>query len=534
MPTDTFTVTPTATATDTFTPVPTDTFTVTPTPTATDTFTPVPTDTFTVTPTATATDTFTPVPTDTFTVTPTPTATDTFTPVPTDTFTVTPTPTATDTFTPVPTDTFTVTPTPSHTPTGTITPVPTDTPTTTPTKTPTATNTSTATATPTNTPTRTNTATATATPTKTPTGTNTATPTKTPTNAPTGTPTRTFTRTPTLTPTPTFTRTPTLTPTPTFTPTPTRTPTNTKTPTPAPCNVCNLQVQQVTITCNANGTVHWTAQVLNTGTCVVNNGWHADLQVKPHSGNFQVVQTQNGTTAFPPGQVTTLSGDFCYAFPSGTKSIRAAFSLDSNLNSCQPSGLSASQNPCAVQPTCTLAFTDLAPDDAFYDAIMHLSDAGIVRGYDDRSFRAADFTTRAQFAKVAVLAFGLPPVAADDGTPHFSDVAADSTFYPYIEAAYRHGLVNGYPDGTFRPEANLTRGQLVKVLVGALGLPAATPKTPTFSDVPADHPFYAAIETAYAAGLVGGYADGTFHPDSDTTRGQMTKIVNLAAYPPQP
>jgi 5'-nucleotidase / UDP-sugar diphosphatase len=55
--------------------------------------------------------------------------------------------------------------------------------------------------------------------------------------------------------------------------------------------------------------------------------------------------------------------------------------------------------------------------------------------------------------------------------------------------------------------------------------------TPTFSDVPLGSTFYNYIETAYANGIISGYADGTFKPYNDATRGQVTKIVDLATHP---
>jgi len=51
--------------------------------------------------------------------------------------------------------------------------------------------------------------------------------------------------------------------------------------------------------------------------------------------------------------------------------------------------------------------------------------------------------------------------------PHFSDVPQDSVYYAEVETAYRKGLVNGYEDGTFRPEQPITRGALVKMVVQA-------------------------------------------------------------------
>jgi hypothetical protein len=80
----------------------------------------------------------------------------------------------------------------------------------------------------------------------------------------------------------------------------------------------------------------------------------------------------------------------------------------------------------------------------------------------------------------------------------------------------------------FRPYANVTRGQLSKIAVSAAGWPLQTPPAPTFSDVAPGAAFYAFVETAVCHGMVSGYADGTFRPNASATRGQISKIVYLA------
>ena len=236
-PTDTPTWTATATPTDT--PTATPTWTATATETATPSYTDTPTSTDTQTDTPTLTDTPTWTGTDTETATPTYTDTPTWTPTCTDTPTGTSTDTETDTptYTDTPTWTHTVTDTPTWTDTDTPTWTPTASPTCTdtPTSTDTETGTPTSTATPTDTDTPTDTETATPTDTLTPmifTWTDTPTYTDTPTSSPTDTPTSTDTETDT--PTWTATYTPTASPTSTWTPTATETVTPTATPTQTP------------------------------------------------------------------------------------------------------------------------------------------------------------------------------------------------------------------------------------------------------------------------------------------------------------
>jgi hypothetical protein len=172
---------------------------------------------------------------------------------------------------------------------------------------------------------------------------------------------------------------------------------------------------------------------------------------------------------------------------------------------------------------CPMTFTDVQTGDYFYVSVRYLYCAGIISGYGDNTFRPFNNTTRGQLAKIVVLAFGIPIYTPP--TPTFTDVPMTDPFYQYIETAAHEGIVSGYSDGTFRPFNNVTRGQLCKIVVIAAGWPLVNPSIPTFSDVPLENAFYSYIETAYDHGIISGYADGTFRPGNNATRGQISKIV---------
>jgi hypothetical protein len=93
---------------------------------------------------------------------------------------------------------------------------------------------------------------------------------------------------------------------------------------------------------------------------------------------------------------------------------------------------------------------------------------------------------------------------------------------------YCRGALSGYADNTFRPYNNTTRGQLSKIVVLAEAWPINTAGGPHFADVPDTNPFYSYIETAYNHGVTSGYADGSFRWGNNVTRGQLSKIVVLA------
>src|SRR5262249_2049157 len=175
---------------------------------------------------------------------------------------------------------------------------------------------------------------------------------------------------------------------------------------------------------------------------------------------------------------------------------------------------------------CTITFSDVHPSDYFYTAVMYLACHGVVSGYSDGTFRPYNYATRGQTSKIVVLAVGLP--ANCPRTGHSSAVPPTNPFFCYIATGSNAGILCGYGDGTFRPYNDVTRGQLCKIVVIAMGWPDDCPTPGHFSDVPPGSPFYCYIETAYNHGVINGYADGTFRPGNDATRGQIAVMIYQA------
>jgi len=187
-----------------------------------------------------------------------------------------------------------------------------------------------------------------------------------------------------------------------------------------------------------------------------------------------------------------------------------------------------------VPPPSGRSFNDVQRDSVFFDAVSGLASAGAVSGYADGTFRPTNTTTRAQFAKVVTMAFGIASAPQSEfSSGHFRDVPGDSPFFGYIEAAYSLGLLSGYSDGTFRPGESITRGQVAKVVtlaaVDTMDWQLVNPASATFTDVAVGSTYYTYVETALANGALSGYSDGTFHPADTATRGQIAKIVNAAS-----
>ena len=111
----------------------------------------------------------------------------------------------------------------------------------------------------------------------------------------------------------------------------------------------------------------------------------------------------------------------------------------------------------------------------------------------------------------------------------FIDVDPDSWYYGAVEYAYENGLMNGVAADQFAPQTTLTRAMMAAVLANLENGSANT--SGSFSDV-ADGAWYAdAVNWAAENGIVNGYEDGTFRPDAPLTREQMAAFLyNYAAY----
>ncbi len=109
-----------------------------------------------------------------------------------------------------------------------------------------------------------------------------------------------------------------------------------------------------------------------------------------------------------------------------------------------------------------------------------------------------------------------------DGLP-FTDVAG-TTHEQAILAIVQAEITTGFPDGTYRPGGDVTRGQMAAFLTRALNLP---PGTTTFPDTKGTT-HEAAIAAVADAGIAGGFPDGTYRPGADVTRGQMATFLARA------
>jgi parallel beta-helix repeat protein len=138
--------------------------------------------------------------------------------------------------------------------------------------------------------------------------------------------------------------------------------------------------------------------------------------------------------------------------------------------------------------------------------IQGLVTRGLIRGFPDGTFKPEASITRAEYAAIIAKTFDLPRQTGV-GTGVFVDVAADFWASGAISQAASMGFVSGFPDKTFRPQQNLTRVQALVSMVSGLGLSGGNPNVLQFYGDRAQIPSYAteAIATATQQRLVVNY-----------------------------
>ena len=130
------------------------------------------------------------------------------------------------------------------------------------------------------------------------------------------------------------------------------------------------------------------------------------------------------------------------------------------------------------------------------------------------------------FFSILVLFSLFPPIAGAS----FSDVSATHEHYAAIQWMEARGVVQGYPDGTFRPDQTVTRVESLKIILSATGVDLTTvlpPEVNPYSDVSEQDWFYSNVLKATTLQWVKGYENGEFHPSQTINWAEALKIISI-------
>lgn len=187
---------------------------------------------------------------------------------------------------------------------------------------------------------------------------------------------------------------------------------------------------------------------------------------------------EHWVTAETPMEVETIFGAAGRLVAAGAGAERAILSL----------------SPCG-------RFIDLPGTAPSCGPVTELEASQVIAGYPDGSFRPDAPVSRAEMAKLLTLVLGWPPLPA--APPAFADSAQHwAAGQGYIQAAESAGAITGYPDGTFRPDGQVTRAELLQMAARAAGLTEGAQSAAYADLLPADW-FAGPVNGAVQAGLIG-------------------------------
>jgi hypothetical protein len=189
----------------------------------------------------------------------------------------------------------------------------------------------------------------------------------------------------------------------------------------------------------------------------------------------------------------------------------------------------SSQELSTKQPSAGNEDSDNIPTDVSdhwsKEYIVKLISKGFVSGYQDGTIRPDNDITRAEITKLIAKMLYLEP--SETSTKSFADSSKFQDWAKgYIQAVSENGIIMGYNDNTFRPNNKLTRKEMVVIILRTLGYKDLKQMPLDFKDS-SSIPDWAAgyVAKAVELDIVKGYQDGSFKPDRNITRAEAFTII---------
>lgn len=277
---------------------------------------------------------------------------------------------------------------------------------------------------------------------------------------------------------------------------------------------------------NANTTLyaHWTAipsgsssymiDVIESthGTVTASPKWASSgrivtLTVTPDEGYELAALTVTDRNGNDVALTNNGDGTYTFKMPASKVTVKATFIKD-------------------IVP---LPFIDVHPGDWFYDPVCYVYSQGLMTGTSATTFEPNTSLSRAMLVAVLHRLEGSPQASGSD----FTDVADGDWYAQAVNWAASVGVVNGMGDGTFQPNAAITREQMAAILrnyAAYKGLDvSASGSLSTFTDAASVSDWAKeSVEWAVGSGLLGGYEDSTLRPQGTTTRAEVASVLQRA------
>lgn len=263
--------------------------------------------------------------------------------------------------------------------------------------------------------------------------------------------------------------------------------------------------------------------------------------VDTSNGNAWVAADKDITVYWPLPAGTGWSTNFTLLHFEGLHREMGVDVIESGINSCDVTPVTVENTGTHVKFTVSTAgfspfilvwdeyntpITPIPEPDNSPVGLNTEDHVAYIIGYEDGTVRPGANITRAE---VATIFFRLLTDETRESywsqSSGFTDVAFGAWYNNAVSTLTRAGILDGYEDGSFRPNASITRAEFTKIAVSFFKHVGGASSNP-FNDVP-DSAWYAEfVKAAAELGLIDGYEDGTFRPNAPITRAEACTIVN--------
>lgn len=168
------------------------------------------------------------------------------------------------------------------------------------------------------------------------------------------------------------------------------------------------------------------------------------------------------------------------------------------------------------------SYTDVADNFVYADAISSMTEAGVVSGYDDQSFKPDNEVSRVEALKMIMEATENDETTAGTDAAPFEDMDLDAWYLPYVNYAFQEGFINGDGDGnsnTLRPNNSVNRAEALKMLISAASLKDQLP------EVTSENWFDPYIQYAADSAILVPNEEGSYLAEAILTRGELCELL---------
>ena len=183
----------------------------------------------------------------------------------------------------------------------------------------------------------------------------------------------------------------------------------------------------------------------------------------------------------------------------------------------------------AVSVSASTPYADVPEKHWAYDAVMTLASQGISEGYGDGSFRGDKNITRYEAATMIAKMLASNGVSSGKSGKSFSDIPAAHWARNSVMFLSGASISQGYSDNTFRGDRNITRYEMAVMVAKMISINGISPTGANpFSDIPSDHWALDSVKLLASKGINEGYGDGSFRGNRNITRYEAAMMLAKA------